>query len=165
MTYQIIRISIVVIAGLIGSIGFALIFGVAKKHFIYSLLASVISCLAFEVAYVLGCGLFASSFISAGLAAAYSDIISHKIKTPATVMIIIAIIPLVPGSKLYYTMLGIVQDNVEMVSLYGEAALLIAAGIATGIVVVTAISKPIKAKLSELNNKTKKAKDTKKCQL
>lgn len=171
MTDQIIRILIVLASGLIGSIGFALIFGVAKKHFLFSVISSIISCLAFEIIFACGGGMFVSALVGAGLSAAYSDIISHKIKTPATVMIIIGIIPLVPGAKLYYTMLGIVRDDMEMFSHNGESALLIAAGIAVGIISVTAISKPIKAKLSELNSKinefnhkNKKTKENKKCQ-
>ena len=70
---EIIRISIVLAAGLIGSIGFSVLFNVAKKHFIFALISAAISCLAFEVAVLLGLGLFLSSVIGAGLAAAYSD--------------------------------------------------------------------------------------------
>ena len=152
---EMIRISIVLAAGLIGSVGFSLLFGVAKKHFIFALISAAISCLAFEIAVLLGWGLFLSSVIAAGLAAAYSDIMAHKIKTPATVMIIIGMIPLVPGARLYYTMLGIVQEDMAMFSKNGESALLIAAGIAVGIIVVTAISRPINAKLSEINIKNR----------
>ena len=163
MTDQMIRIALVVFAGMIGSVGFSLIFGVAKKHFPYAVISSVISCLAFEVVYALVDSMFLAAFIGAGLAAAYSDIMAHRIKAPATVMIIIGIIPLVPGARLYYTMLGIVRDDVEMFSKNGESALLIAAGIAVGIIAVTAISRPINAKISELNSKKHKAKETKKC--
>ena len=155
---EIIRIAIVLSAGIIGSIGFSLVFGVAKKHFLFALFSAVISCLAFEIVALLGWGLFMSSFIGAGLAAAYSDIMAHKIKTPATVMIIIGMIPLVPGARLYYTMYGIVNSDAEMFSSYGRSALLIAAGIAVGIIAVTAISRPINAKISEFNSKKQKSK-------
>ena len=155
---EIIRIAVVLAAGIIGSIGFSLVFGVAKKHFLFALISAFISCLAFEIVLLLGWGLFMSSFIGAGLAAAYSDIIAHKIKTPATVMIIIGMIPLVPGARLYYTMYGIVSSNAKMVSSYGRSALLIAAGIAVGIISVTAISRPINAKISEINSKKQKNK-------
>ena len=148
---EMIRIAVVLAAGVIGSVGFALIFGVAKKHFIFALLSAVISCLAFELVALLGWGMFLSAFIGAGLAAAYSDIMAHRIKTPATVMIIIGMIPLVPGARLYYTMLGMFSSN-------GETALLIAAGIAVGIITVTAISRPINAKISEINSKKHKSK-------
>lgn len=159
MTDQMIRIAIVVASGVIGSVGFALIFGVAKKHFVFAIISSLLSCLAFELVFALGGGMFVSAAVGAGLAAAYSDIMAHKIKAPATVMIIIGIIPLVPGARLYYTMLGIVRDDMQMFSQNGESALLIAAGIAVGIIVVTAISKPINAKLSELSQKNKKIKE------
>ena len=159
MTDQMIRIAIVVASGVIGSVGFALIFGVAKKHFVFAIISSLLSCLAFELVFALGGGMFVSAAVGAGLAAAYSDIMAHKIKAPATVMIIIGIIPLVPGARLYYTMLGIVRDDMQMFSQNGESALLIAAGIAVGIIVVTAISKPINAKLSELSHKNKRIKE------
>ena len=159
MTEQLIRIIIVVVSGIIGSVGFALIFGVATKHFGYAVISSAISCLAYELVLALGGGIFLGSFIGAGLAAAYSDIMAHKIKAPATVMIIIGIIPLVPGARLYYTMLGIVRDDMNMFSSNGESALLFAAGIAVAIITVTAISRPINAKISELNSKKHKAKE------
>ena len=155
---ELIRIAIVLTAGIIGSVGFALLFGVAKKHFLFALISAVISCLAFELVALLGWGLFLSSFIGAGLAAAYSDIMAHKIKTPATVMIIIGMIPLVPGARLYYTMLGVVQDDMVMFSQNGESALLIAAGIAVGIIAVTATSRPINARISESKQQKLKSK-------
>ena len=123
MTDQMIRIAIVVASGVIGSVGFALIFGVAKKHFVFAIISSLLSCLAFELVFALGGGMFVSAAVGAGLAAAYSDIMAHKIKAPATVMIIIGIIPLVPGARLYYTMLGIVRDDMQMFSQNGESVL------------------------------------------
>ena len=158
--HDIIRIAIVLAAGLIGSVGFALLFGVAKKHFAFALISSVISCLAFEIVLFFTNAMFLASFVSAGLAAAYSEFMAHRIKTPATVMIIIGIIPLVPGARLYYTMLGIVRDDMAMFSSNGESALLIAAGIAVGIIAITAISRSVNAMLNEMSNKkNKKAKE------
>ena len=148
------RILIIVIPGLFGSIGFALIFGVNKKHMIFALIPSLISCLTFELVMLTGAGMLISALAGAALAASYSDIMAHKIKTPATIMIIIGIIPLVPGAKLYYTMEGIVQSDKAKISKFGGEALMIAAGIAVGIIAVTAISRPINTKISETLNKT-----------
>ena len=77
-------------------------------------------------------------------------------------MIIISIIPLVPGAKLYYTMESIVQSNLQNTAKFGGEALMIAAGIAVGIIAVTAISRPINAKISETLNKTINIAKTKK---
>lgn len=156
------RILIVVISGLLGSLGFALIFGVNKKHLPFALIPSLLSCLAFELVLLSGAGMFMGAFVGAALAASYSDIMAHKIKTPATIMIIIGIIPLVPGAKLYYTMESIVRSNIMNTMKYGGEALMIAAGIAVGIVAVTAISRPINAKISEALNKTINIAKTKK---
>ena len=154
MTNDIIRISVLILATLISSAGFALYFGVKRHEYLWALLSSVICCAGYEIAYLLGCGMFMSAFIGAGLSAAYSDIMAHKLKVPATLMIIIGILPLVPGSKLYYAMLAVVQNR------NATAALLLAAGIAVGIITVTAISRPINAKISaritESNSKPKK---------
>ena len=158
--HDIIRIAIIIGAGFIGSVGFALIFGVAKKHFAFALISSILSSLAFELVLLFTKEIFVSAFVSAGLAAAYSEFMAHRIKVPATVMIIIGIIPLVPGAKLYYTMLGIVRDDMVAFSSNGESTLLIAAGIAVGIISVTAISRSINAMLGEISNKKNKtAKD------
>ena len=156
------RILIVVISGLLGSLGFALIFGVNKKHILFALIPSLLSCLAFELIMLSGAGMFIAAFIGAALAASYSDIMAHRIKTPATVMIIIGIIPLVPGAKLYYTMESIVRSNLGDTAKFGGEALMIAAGIAVGIIAVTAISRPINAKISETFNKTINIAKTKK---
>ncbi len=153
MIDQIIRISVLLIATIVCSTGFSLIYGLRKKLIIYAVLSSLISCLAYEVAYLLGCGLFLSAMIASGLTAAYSDTMAHRIKVPATMMIIVGILPLVPGAKLYYTMLGAVQEDMEMFYSSGEAALLLAAGLAVGIVAVTAVSRPINAKLANINSK------------
>jgi uncharacterized membrane protein YjjB (DUF3815 family) len=68
-------------------------------------------------------------------------------------MIISGIVPLVPGGMLYYTVLGAVNSDMKMFSEKGKGALLVAAGLALGIIVVTAISRPINAKLGALRQK------------
>ena len=65
-------------------------------------------------------------------------------------MIIPGIIILVPGGKLYYTMLGAVSSDMAMFSQYGKEALLVASGLALGIIAVTAISRPINALLNRM---------------
>ena len=66
-------------------------------------------------------------------------------------MIIPGIVPLVPGGRLFYTMLGAVSENMVQFSENGSAALQIAAGLAIGIIAVTAISRPVNSKLAELH--------------
>ena len=148
-------LAMILVASTVGTMGIILQFGIEKRVIIWALIASVLCSAGYEIAMMLGCGLFLSSLIASAIAAAYSDFMAHMVKVPATVMIIPAIVPLVPGGRLYYTMLGAVREDMALFSSNGSSALQIAAGLAMGIIVVKAISRPINAKLAELSQKIK----------
>lgn len=149
MTEQIIEILIIVISGVVGTLGIVLLFGVEGRKIPWTLLGAAISSAAYEIAFRMGAGYFIASLIAAALVASYSDVMAHLLKTPATVIITAGIVPLVPGGMLYYTMLGAVNSDATMFSEKGQGVLLVAAGLAVGVIVVTAISRPINAKLGE----------------
>ncbi len=153
MTGELLRISIILVAAFVSSLGLAIVYGVKVSHLIWTVLSAVICCAGYEIAQLLGCSLFISAFIGAVCSAAYSELMAHILKAPATIMIIVGILPLVPGAKLYYTMLGLVQDDMDKFYQNGEAALLLAVGIAVGIITVTAISRPVNAAIAEHNTK------------
>ena len=156
MIEPIIDFVVLLVASTVGTFGITLLFGIEYKTIPWALLASVIACAAYEIAFALGGGYFISSLIAAGLLAAYSDLFAHILKTPATVMIISGIVPLVPGGMLFYTMLGAVNSDMDMFSRNGRGALLVAAGLAIGIIGVTAISKPLNARLNSIAMKQEK---------
>ncbi len=138
-----------VLSIIIGTLGVTLLFGVEKKVILWALLSSLLCCLTYEITLYLGGGLLVASMLGAGAVAAYSDMMAHWLKVPATVMIIPGIIILVPGGKLYYTMLGAVSSDSAAFYQNGRDALLIAAGLAIGIIAVTAVSRPLNAKINE----------------
>lgn len=147
MAPEITRLIITVLAGTVGTLGFALVFKVERRLFALALICATISCLAYEGTYLLWENVFISSLIGSGFVAAYAYAVAYICKTPATVMIILGIIPLVPGSKLYYTMLGAVNSNSAQFSTNGQHALLISAGIALGVITVTGISRALVSKI------------------
>ena len=121
------------LAAFVGSMGFALIFGMKRR---YLFCASLGALLGWGV-YLATDALLPSSFLpplfAAAFAVSYSEIMAKLLKTPATLFVIPAIIPLVPGGSLYYTMSYAVHRDMENARLYGtrtaETALAIAAGI------------------------------------
>lgn len=143
------RIMIVLAASTVGTMGIILQFGIEKRVILWALISSILCCGGYEITYLLGGDLFISSFVGSAISAAFSDVMAHYVKVPATVMIIPGIVPLVPGGKLYYTMLGAVSSDKAMYTENGKDALLIAAGLAMGIIAVTAVSKPVNEWLSE----------------
>jgi len=150
MREEIIRGALTMVWAMIGTLGIALIFNVEKRVIGWVLLASFLCCVAYDTAMALGGGLFIASLIGSSVTTLYSYVMARVIKTPVTVMIIPGIIILVPGGMLYYTMLGAVSSDTAMFSKYGKEALLVASGLALGIIAVTAISRPINALLNRV---------------
>ena len=145
----IIYFAVLLLSSTVATMGIAIMFGIEKRVLFWALLSALLCCLGYEVTLMLGGGLLVASMVGSALAAAYSDVMAHWLKTPATVLIIPGIVPLVPGGKLYYTMLGAVSSDMELFSQNGKEALLCAAGLTIGIVAVTAVSRPLNRKLAE----------------
>ena len=139
------RICVLVVATVIGVCGVALMFGVRKKLIAFGILSAVICCVVYEVSLLTIGGLFVASLIASAVTSVYSYVCARLLKIPATFMIILGILPLVPGARLYYTMLGLVNSDMDQFYYYGQTALLLAAGLAIGIIAVTAVFRPINA--------------------
>lgn len=146
------RIMVLIAATVIGVGGVAIMFGVEKKHIPWGILSAIICCVAYELCLIVGWGLLIASLVASLLTSTYSYVLARVLKIPATFMIILGILPLVPGARLYYTMLGLVNSDMDMFYFYGQTVLLIAAGLAVGIIAVTAIFRPINALMKRMHN-------------
>ena len=101
-------------------------------------MGGVISWGVYLVFDAIGAGLFVSSLISAAVAKIYSELLARYLKAPTTVFYIPAVIPLVPGGSLYYTMSYAASREWSNFMSYGWKTLQVALGIAVGISFVTA---------------------------
>ena len=157
MNEQILNGILMMTAAMIGTLGVAFTFGVEKRSIGWVMLASFLCCVTYDTAMALGGGLFVASILGSSVTTLYSYVMARVIKTPVTGMIIPGIIILVPGGKLYYTMLVAVSSDIAMFAKHGKEALLVASGLALGIIAVTAISRPINAMLNRIlrDNKNK----------
>jgi uncharacterized membrane protein YjjB (DUF3815 family) len=73
----------------------------------------------------------------------FSEVMARVIKTPVTTFILPALIPLVPGGGMYYTMLETVQGNIYSSLEMGLETLSNAGALAVGIVFVSSITRII----------------------
>ena len=84
-------------------------------------------------------GLYASVFTASAVAAAavclYSECMSRIVKAPANVFMITGVIPLLPGSYLYYAIAGLMEQDMAQFYAYGESALHATLGIEGGFLV------------------------------
>ena len=127
------------LSAFVGSMGFALVFGMRRR---YLFAASLGALLGWGV-YLLTEHFLTHSFLPPLLAAAfaltYSEIMPKALKTPATLFVVPAIIPLVPGGSLYYTMSYAVHRDLVNARLYGVRTLETALAIAAGLSFVLAV--------------------------
>lgn len=69
----------------------------------------------------------------------YCEATARILKTPATVILLPAMIPLLPGSSIYYTMFYAIQSNKKLFTEYAESTFLAGLGIALGAVISSTV--------------------------
>jgi uncharacterized membrane protein YjjP (DUF1212 family) len=138
--------AIALAASAVGSLGFALFFNVRRGLVVICTIGGI-CCYA---VYLLCTNVFnmqdvfITTLIASVFAAVFSELLSRKTHAPTSVFFIISVIPLVPGRGLYYTMLGVVQQNVAAIGEYGTPTLQTALGIAIGLIMVWAFVQTVR---------------------
>ena len=134
----------------VGSLGFSLLFSLKGKRLFWASLGGAIAWAVYIlVEYYSAGSLFLSGTISAMVATAYSEIFARILKTPKTAFIFPAIVPMVPGGGLYYTMSNLITKNYTKAIEYAMNTFTTAIALAFGIVVVilwVKTTKHVKAK-------------------
>ena len=128
-----------IVCAALSTLGFALLFHVRPCHLPVATLGGALSWVAYLLAEKAGAGLFLGSLLAAMAVCLWSETMARVRKAPANVFLIPGIIPLLPGSKLYYTMSAMVSRDSETLFLQGTGTALVAVGIAGGIVVASEI--------------------------
>jgi uncharacterized membrane protein YjjB (DUF3815 family) len=93
-------------------------------------------------------------FVGTVVASAYSEIMAKIVRTPVSTFIICGIIPLVPGGGVYYTVLGIIQGNVDNSVHSGIQTLSI-----SGVIAIAMFSVSIFSRILEEKRPEKRIKD------
>ena len=125
----------------IGCVGFAFWFNVKKIKILWCALGA---CLTWGMYLVFGLffsGFFIPMVLSAGVCALYGQIMARLNKAPATIFTTVSAFPLIPGSRLYYTMYGLVTQNRPMFMESLQRLMLECFGIVLGFLAVEVISR------------------------
>lgn len=135
MTTNIIQI----LSGILGSIGFALIFNLKKDKIPYIIVGAGMGWAIYLLCYHYTTNLFLSNVAASVFCTASAEVLARWRKAPATLFLLIHIIPLVPGGSLYRTMRSFVIKDQQAFAQNGMNTLYVSAGIAVGILIVTSI--------------------------
>lgn len=128
----------------VASLCFCFLFNVPKRNILSSGLCGGLSWTILISLQVLGFDSIFASLISAMIVGIISEILAIIIKTPVTSFIVIGTLPLVPGFKVYKTMLFFVGGKLQQGITEGVQAMFIAIAISVGLIISTSIFKFVK---------------------
>ena len=125
-----------IITGFLGSLGFAILYNIRGKKLIA---ASFGGFMAWALFLLLG--LFMDNepmryLIVSMSISLYAEILARVLKTPTTTFIITALIPLIPGGSLYYTMSSAFGGNFDVFLRNAVSTLSLALALAIGVAII-----------------------------
>ena len=129
-----------IVLTLIASAGFSIVFNIQLKDLPFAALGGVIVRVVhilFKLAFPAYA--FVYTIFAAFFAALYSEILAITKKEPSTLYLYPSIVPLIPGDLFYYTALGIIWGNWEIVKGFGPDLALCLIGISVGFVLCSTI--------------------------
>ena len=126
------------LAALFGSFGFCLIFHVRRERLLFASLGGILSWGSYLLASQFLTDSFLCILFAATCSAFYAEVLARVLKAPSTIFLIPTIIPLVPGSSLYYTMQAFVTKNWPLLQQNGNRTVQDALGIAAGMCIAWA---------------------------
>ncbi len=126
-----------IVTSFIGSAGFALLFNVRGKKLFWIGCGGALSWIAYLLGLHLSGSTFTALFVATAAVVAAAEVLARVIRVPVIMLLVPMIIPLIPGSSLYYAMRYLIGDrNVAFVD--SLRSLLIQSGaIALGLIVTT----------------------------
>ena len=123
------------------TVGFSILFHVPKKHIASAGFVGALGWLTYTYFIISGSGSVLACFAGSCVVAIISDVFSRAFKDAATIFVIPGILPLVPGAGMYYTMLAILEGNLEKMASLGTETILMAGAIAVALLVVASVTK------------------------
>ncbi|WP_027128540.1 threonine/serine exporter family protein [Fusobacterium perfoetens] len=133
-----------VIAAIITTIGFGIIFNIKGKNLFHTGIAGGISWAIFLLGKYFYLSDGPTYFLATLCLSIYSEIMARKLKTPVTTLLIAALIPLAPGGGIYYMMYNIIEKNYLIAFEKGMSTFIIAGAMSIGIFTATNIMRIVK---------------------
>ncbi|MBO4849122.1 MAG: threonine/serine exporter family protein [Clostridia bacterium] len=127
------------LAGMIGTLGFGLMFNMHGRGIPLALLGSVVSWCVCSVSMRLGLSEPVSYLIAAACSSFYAEVMARIRKFPATSYLLCALVPLIPGAGIYYTTDFLRRGMLQAAYNKGLATAAIAGAVAVGVLLVSTV--------------------------
>lgn len=123
----------------LSSLGFSMLFGLRRRFLLPAALGGLLCWSVYLAMRALTQMEFLSCLVASAFAVVYAELLARRLRTPATLFVVPAILPMVPGGTLYYAMESVVHGRMEAARSFGKQTLIIALAIAAGISFVVAL--------------------------
>ncbi len=149
-------IVIQIVAGVVGTVGFAILFRLKPLHCLYAGVVGLFVCIVYCVLDAVTQDPFISNFIGAFVCAVFSDVFARIAKAPATVFILPGIITLVPGRTLYYAMSNLLNDKYVEAGQFLLTTVTVAVAIGGGLIAASVLRLIVSKLIENVKRKVKK---------
>ena len=142
-----------ILMGGLGTLGFNILFHIRGRKLVLATLGGVISWAVFLLLEPLLPSETFRYFLAAATITVYGEVLARLVKTPTTTFLVPSIIPLIPGSALYYTMNYALNRQWEQFLQQAFYTLTLAVALAAGIIAVTTLVRLVSVLLRKLKKK------------
>jgi uncharacterized membrane protein YjjB (DUF3815 family) len=132
-----------VMAAFISTFAFGIVFNIKGKNLIFAALCGALGWFVYKFSLMIRVSDTTSLFLASLALSIYSEIFARVLKTPVTTFIIAALIPLVPGGGMYYTMVEAITGDIMKSLEIGINTMASAGTLALGVVLVSTITKTV----------------------
>lgn len=129
------------IVSFIATFGFGIIFNIKGKKLFFASLGGGLSWFIYTLCLNVGLTEISSLFLSSVIFSTYSEILARILKTPVTTLVVCALIPLVPGGGMYYTMFEAVTGDINKALELGLTTISSAGVLALGVIFVSTLTR------------------------
>ena len=142
-----------IVAGVLSSFGFAILFRLKPSRWIYASLDGLVACVLYFAFIDLFDTPLLPNAVAAFGAAIFADIFARIAKAPATVFLLPGCIALVPGGTLYYTMSNLLAENNEAAVECFLTTLSVGIGIGGGVIAASLLRYIVLSIMKKINNR------------
>lgn len=129
-----------ILMAMIGVIGFSIMFNIHGYKVFVIALGGAVCWIVYIVIFDFSNDKVVSYFFTTIIMAALSEVLARIIKTPVILLFVPIIVPLIPGSDLYYMMFHFILGDVADGRAFGYLLAKEAGAIGFGIIIVTTIT-------------------------
>lgn len=132
-----------VIAAFISTFAFGIVFNIKDKNLFFAALCGALGWFVYKFSLIFGISDTTALFLASLALSTYSEVFARILKTPVTTFVIAALIPLVPGGGMYYTMVEAITGDIMKSLEIGIKTIASAGALALGVILVSTITKTI----------------------